>query len=112
PVIFIGTGKFTDCFMVHPNLEVVLVSGSRKSPITILRQWAIILKILLTKRVQSVHVINEQLMLFYWPMLWWKHTVLDVFDSIFLKANIQPESWIWLKSILFAPIDVVLVTDE
>lgn len=112
PVIFIGAGKSKDCFLAHPNLEVVLISGSRKSPITIIRQFVKVLLILLTRRIHSVHVINEQLMLFFWPLLWWKHTVLDVFDSIFLKANIQPEAWIGLKKFVYAPINEVLVTDD
>lgn len=111
-VIFVGVGKKQNCFLSDPNLELVLIDGLRKSPITIIRQFLVVLWILLTRRVHSVHVINEPLLLLFWPFLFFKHTVLDIFDSIFLVRNIHPQRLIWLKKLVYWPCDVVLVTDE
>lgn len=112
PVIFIGVGEASHCFLEHPNLEVILIASARKSPLTIVRQFLLVARVLALREVHSIHIINEQLMLFFWPLLWWKYTVLDVFDSIFLKANIQPEALRWLKRIVYAPINQVIVTDD
>jgi hypothetical protein len=51
-------------------------------------------------------------MIIFWLLLFFKHVVLDVFDSIFLKLNIKPNSLLFLKHIVYAPINKILVTDE
>src|SRR5690606_30128063 len=75
-------------------------------------QFFLVLQLLLTRKINSVHVINEQLMLFFYPLLFFKPTVLDLFDSIFLKKNLPGNKAKILKKIVYAPINKIIVTDN
>ena len=61
-----------------------LIIGTRNHPVTILKQLFVMAK-LLRNNYNSIHIINEQLMIFFYPFLFRKHLVLDLFDSIFLS---------------------------
>lgn len=111
-VYFLGIGKRSDVLHKRDNLHCFFISGSRKSLLTYLRQTLLVIRLLFSKRIDSIHVINEQHMLFFWPLLFFKHTVLDIFDSLFLKLNIKPESLKLLKFIVYAPVNIILVTDD
>jgi hypothetical protein len=61
----------------------------------------------------SIHVINEQLMIFFYPFLFGKKVVLDLFDSFFLMHVDKPgNQWNTIKRLTYAPIHRILVTDE
>jgi hypothetical protein len=77
-----------------------------------LRQFLLLLSILLTRKIKTVHIINEQLMIFFYPIFFFKYTVLDVFDSIFLLWNKSGSKWSFIKRIVYAPVNKILVTDE
>ncbi len=88
-----------------------LVVGKRNHPATILKQFLLVAK-LLRKNYSSIHIINEQLMIFFYPFLFRKHLVLDIFDSIFLTLNKSKNKWRLLKKIIYAPVNIILVTDS
>lgn len=111
-VLFLGVGKSTNSFLKEYCQFQYLIDGPRNHPLTLFKQILIFLRLLLRHRIHSIHVVNEQLMIFFWPFLFFKHTVLDVFDSIFLKWAIPKDKWLLLKRLVYAPCDWVIVTDE
>lgn len=112
-VIFMGVGSNVDkTFIKEFCHQTYLISGKRNHPVTIAKQILLFLKLIFTQRIHSIHIINEQLMVFFWPFLFFKHTVLDIFDSIFLKLKVQPNQLLLFKRLVYLPINKIIVTDE
>jgi hypothetical protein len=112
-VVFVGVESSAEnCFVKLFCKEVFLVKGPRNSPSSLLRMLLTVIQILLTRRISSIHIINEQLMIFFYPLLFFKHTVLDIFDSVFLKMNRPGDSLKLLKWLVYLPVNRILVTDE
>lgn len=111
-VTFIGVGESnTQSYARDYCKYFYLISGKRNKPITILKQLWLVIK-LSFKGYDSVHIINEQLMIFFYPLMFGKHVVLDIFDSIFLMKNKSSNKLFLIKKIIYAPVDVILVTDN
>ena len=111
-VIFFGVGDHSKCYVAPFCKEVILVKGKRNSFPVLSKQVLIFIKLLFTKKIKSIHVINEQLYIFFYLFLFFKHTVLDLFDSIFLRENKSGEKMKWIKRFLYWPANTILVTDE
>lgn len=113
-VYFIGNGS--NCEQnAELNIlckEYKLLQSRRNTFSSILFSYLWIIKYLISGKITSVHVVNEQLMIFYYPLMFFKHSVLDIFDSVFLKYN-KPGNQLWLlKFICYYPINVIIVTDR
>ncbi len=87
-----------------------LIRGKRNRPLTILKQFFLVWRLM--GKTDTVHIINEQLMIFFYPLLFRKHVVLDIFDSLFLRVNKGGKKWQFIKRIIYAPVNKILVTDE
>ena len=111
-VIFFGVGDHSKCYVAPFCKEVILVKGKRNSIPVLAKQVLVFIKLLFTKKIKSIHIINEQLYIFFYPSLFFKHTVLDLFDSIFLRENKSGEKMKWIKRLLYWPANTILVTDE
>jgi|SRR6185312_5347024 len=111
-VIFFGVGDHSKCYVAPFCKEVILIKGKRNSIPVLAKQVLIFIKLLFTKKIKSIHIINEQLYIFFYPFLFFKHTVLDLFDSIFLRENKSGEKMKWIKRLLYWPANKILVTDE
>ncbi len=111
-VIFLGVGEMSNCYVARYCNEVILIKGKRNSAGVLLKQVLNFLKLLFTRKIKSIHVINEQLYVFFYPFLFFKHTVLDLFDSFFLRKNKSGEKLKWLKRFLYWPANKIIVTDE
>ena len=111
-IIFIGVKGEGDCYVRPYCDEIYLINGSRKNPFTIIKQFCTSLYLMIFKRIHSIHIINEQLMVFFYPLLFFKHTVLDLFDSIFLKRNYPGSKLTFLKHVVYAPANIIIVTDD
>lgn len=110
-ITFIGVGQSNNkCFATEYCKYFYLIDGKRNQPATIIKQVWLFIK-LTFKKYDSIHVINEQLMIFFYPFIFGKHVVLDIFDSIFLMQNKSKNKLYWLKRIIYAPVKVILVTD-
>jgi hypothetical protein len=112
-VHFLGiTSNETSCFIRESCASVSLIHGPRNSPATIIRlvwkAWMLFFR----KNISSIHIINEQLMVFFYPLMFLKHSVLDIFDSVFLKWNKPGEKWTLIKWLVYLPVNSILVTDE
>lgn len=112
-VYFLGMAENeSNCFVKPYCAYIWLAKGRRNSPFTLLklvfRAWIL----LFSKNCTSIHIINEQLMVFFYPLLFFRHAVLDLFDSAFLKWN-KPGNQLWLlKWLLYLPVNALIVTDE
>lgn len=111
-VIFFGVGEMANCYVAPYCKEVILVKGKRNSIPVLIKQVLIFIKLLATRKIKSIHIINEQLYIFFYPFLFFKHTVLDLFDSVFLKKNLGGERIKWMKRLLYWPANKIIVTDE
>ncbi|MDB4834953.1 hypothetical protein OAH12_00020 [Cyclobacteriaceae bacterium] len=112
-VTFVGVGG--DDYKV--NLlqyctSVYLVKGKRNTIIVLLKTFCLVFYLRVTLKLSSIHVINEQLMVFFYPLLLGVPVVLDVFDSIFLKIDKPFNKLIFLKRITYFLADTVVVTDS
>ncbi len=111
-ITYVGVGTTnSDSYARHFCKYYYLIIGKRNHPFTILKQFILVTR-LIRHRYNSVHIINEQLMIFFYPLLFRYHLVLDIFDSIFLTLNKGGNKWKFLKRIIYAPVDVILVTDQ
>lgn len=111
-VIFLGVGDHSKCYVAPFCKEVILVQGKRNSIPVLIRQVLIFIKLLFSRKIKSIHVINEEFYLLLYPFLLFKHTVLDLFDSVFLRKNKSGEKMKWIKRLLYWPANTILVTDE
>lgn len=101
------------CYAADCVQGLHFITGNRKSGSTLLRYFFSSARLLLTRRYDSVHIINEPQLLVLWPFLWGqKAVILDIFDSIFLRRNRPGNRWFWLKKLVYAPISRTIVTDE
>ncbi len=111
-IIFIGIGETTNCYVTPYCTKIILVKGRRNSLLVFLKQIFYFVKMLVIKKIKTVHVINEPLYIFFYPFLFFKYTVLDLFDSIFLKKNLTHKRFDWLKKLVYLPANKIIVTDE
>jgi hypothetical protein len=112
-IIFIGVGKVSDKSYAQKYCEKFFLAEARRNSLkAFLLMYAFLLKTLFKNKITSIHIINEQLMVFFYPFLYFKHTVLDVFDSILLKKGIKKNRLNFLKKILYLPINTIIVTDD
>lgn len=111
-VTFVGVGTGNGDSYARQHCKYFhLIIGRRNTAATMVRQ---IFRVMQLKpgSFDSVHIINEQLMVFFYPFLIGRHVVLDIFDSIFLMWNKSRNKWRILKKVVYAPVDVILVTDQ
>lgn len=111
-IIYVGVGYHSPVnFAKEFCSEFYLIQGKRNKPWTVIRHFCLVLKLLLRKRIQSIHIINEQLMVFFYPLMFFKYVVLDLFDSFFLNFNKSGEKWKLIKRIVYLPCNRIIVTD-
>lgn len=110
-IIFLGVGPEDNCYVKKSCSMTVLINGRRNTMMTQIRLVYAFAGIIFKNKIASIHIINEQLLIFFYPFLFGKHVVLDLFDSIFLRWNKPGNRWIMLKKIVYLPVNKILVTD-
>lgn len=112
-VIYLGIGRDETQSFVKPLChEFHLVKGHHKSIATFIRYVGVFLKLYFTRSFGSIHVINEQLLMIFSPLLWWnrRKVVADIFDSIFLRSSSTVirslQNWIYRLP------STIIVTDD
>lgn len=95
------------------SVQQVVIPGRRRGGLTLLR-LAFLVHRLGPGRFDTVHVVNENLLLVLAPLLLaGRNVVLDVFDSMFLKSSRALRLLRWpLQWLAHTLADTVLVTDE
>lgn len=95
------------------GVRQIIIRGRRRDPAALLLLAREVYRLGLAQ-FDSVHVVNENLLLVLSPLLLTaRNLVLDVFDSIFLKNSIAVRMFRWpLQWFVHTLADTVLVTDE
>lgn len=112
-VHFLGVGEMSTIqFAKNHCKHFELVKGKRNHAFTIIKQIKAYLKLDRQYQYQSIHIVNEQLFIFFYFFVSEKHVVLDIFDSYFLRINRANNQFLLLKRMLYGPVAKILVTDE
>ncbi|MFN4144724.1 MAG: hypothetical protein ACK4GN_02790 [Runella sp.] len=112
-IVYLGIGQDdTQAFAKPFCKEWHLVRGHHKSVFTFLKYILKFWQLYFTRRFERVHVINEQLLLIFFPLLWLsrKRLTADIFDSIFLRTGNR-----WVQSLQKAVYRLpqrIIVTDD
>jgi hypothetical protein len=110
-IIFIGIGDENNSYL-KSLCSLHIIKGSRKSLFVYFRYLFLVYKLLFTKKINSIHIINEQLLFLFYPITIFKRTILDLFDSFFLKKNLTSKFFQGLQILFFITTNRVIVTDE
>ncbi len=112
-VYFLGIGDYGEKNYAKTNCKVFyLIEEKRNSAKAILKHIQKYKEWVREYKFDSIHIINEQLMIFFYPFLFNQHVVLDIFDSLFMKKNQPGNKLKTLKKIVYAPVNFLFVTDE
>jgi len=112
-VYYIGIGEYKNISFVQKHCTgFFLIPGKNNSALTIIKQILKAIRILISHKISSIHFINEHSFIFFYPFIWNKYVVLDLFDSIFLTLNKPKNQWSIIKRIIYLPVNKVIVTDE
>ena len=112
-VKFYGIGDIQESFLPKSEkLELRMVSGNRRSVFTIASLVMLIYRDFYGNNERpNIHLINETLVFLLYPILLRSHSVLDLFDSFFLKKNKPNEKWLLIKRLVYFPFSKIIVTD-
>lgn len=111
-IYYLGIGKNKEKAFVKTYCKrFTTVTGHHKSIFSLIRFYLLFLKTFFSRSFSSIHVINEQLLLIFYPFLFWqkKKVVLDIFDSIFLRMNRKLN---FLRNMVYSMPTLILVTDD
>lgn len=113
-VKFFGIGsKKQNLLPEHSKLDLRLVSGNRRNIVTIAKYILLIYRdYIKCKSRPRIHLINETLVPLLYPLLLHSHSVLDLFDSYFLKKSQPGDKLYHLKKIIYGPFNRIIVTDD
>lgn len=89
-IYYLGIGQNEErAFAKSYCTKFWIISGHQRQLSTIIKYYFYFLRYYLSNRYDSIHIINEQLLIAFFPFLWLsrKKIVADIFDSVFLKTN-------------------------
>ena len=112
-IYYLGIGLSEERSFIKPICkEFGLVKGYHKSVFTLIKHYLQFLKFYFSNRFDSIHVVNEQLLLIFFPFLWWskKRVVADIFDSIFLRTS--SKIVLAAQSMVYGLPNKIIVTDN
>jgi hypothetical protein len=112
-IIYCGIGKTQErAFVKDFCAEFHVTQGSHSNPLVFARYYVSALALLLKYKFHSIHIINENLLLLFLPIVWLSkaRVVVDVFDSIFLRLG--PDKYRWLQKLSYGVPASVIVTDD
>ncbi|MBJ2174571.1 hypothetical protein JBL43_10010 [Aureibaculum sp. A20] len=112
-IYFLGVGEYgSNNYAKKYCNEFILIQEKRNSLKAIYKQIKAFLKLKRQYKFNSIHIINEQLMVFFYPWLFKQYVVLDIFDSVFMKKNKPKNQLKLIKKLVYAPINYIFVTDS
>lgn len=112
-IYYLGIGQSEERSFIKPLCkEFGMVKGHHKSVSTLIQYFFKFIKLYFSNRYDSIHVINEQLLLIFFPFLWWskKRVVADIFDSIFLRTSSSLIAA--MQSAVYGLPNSIIVTDD
>jgi hypothetical protein len=112
-IYYLGIGQDeSQAFIKSFCQEFRLVRGHHKSIFTLLKYSLSFIRLFFGHRFEAIHVVNEQLLLIFFPFLWFKKNlvVADIFDSIFLRTSNKVVQA--LQNFTYSMPKRIIVTDE
>ncbi len=112
-IYFLGVGEYSELNYAKKKCKDLLLVQGKKNTIRV--NFQLVYEYIKWNRkykFDNLHIVNEQLMIFFYPLIFRKYVVLDLYDSIFLKLNKPYNKWYIIKKIIYKPIDFIFVTDE
>jgi len=112
-VVYCGIGQSGDKAFVKPYCaEFYVLQGRHNSLLVFAKYYLTVCRVFFKHRYHSIHVINENLLLLFLPLLFFTkaRVVADVFDSIFLRLG--QDNYRWLQKLSYGTPTAVLVTDD
>lgn len=112
-ITYLGIGRNDSQSFVKPFCaQFCLVKGHHKSIPTLFKYFLTFIRLYFPRRYASIHVVNEQLLLIFFPFLWGsrRRVVADIFDSIFLRTESPLVRS--LQSLVYRLPKQIIVTDE
>jgi hypothetical protein len=109
---FIGIGSPEKAFVKKYCKEFHLIQGSRKSLLSWLKIMILVNRLSFRRSYDSMHLINEQLLVLLYPLCFIQYNVVDLFDSFFLKTAHRGLHVELIRWILFLPVNKIIVTDD
>ena len=112
-VYFLGVGELSEkSFIKKYCKRFILVGGTRRSFITNLKLIWACRSLIKRNSFNSIHIVNEPLIILLMPFLGHSYIVLDLFDSLFLRFNLPRERWSQAKKLVYTKPRKILVTDK
>lgn len=109
---FIGIGLDGKTFAKSYCKNFYLINGSRKSLWSWIKLTIKVYQLAISHRYKSMHLINEQLVVLLYPICFFKYSVVDLFDSFFLKTSYRGWYIELMRRLLFTPMNKIIVTDD
>lgn len=112
---YVGMKSMDSTCFVRPYVaNIFMISAGRRSIPGLVRYFFLVMRLLMMNRYQSIHVINEPLLILCYPLLFLSRAnlVLDLFDSYFLRISRSGDRYLLLKRIVYGVADKLIVTDE
>jgi hypothetical protein len=112
-IYYIGIGTQLDkAFAKDYCKSFNVIEGHHSNKIDLIKYFFLFIKIFFSRRYHTIHVINEQNYLIFFPFLFFhNHVILDIFDSMFLKKK-ESSFKNTLRNIIYAQVKHIIVTDN
>jgi glycosyltransferase involved in cell wall biosynthesis len=91
---------------------VYLVDGSPRSLISLIKFIKIILFSLSKYKTASIHIVDEEILIFLYFFLWGREVVLDIFDSLWLRYDKIGRFFKIIKILFYYLPNKIIVTDQ
>jgi len=114
-ITFIGIGLNDKNAFVKDNCtKFIMLNGDRRKLIMWFKLTLKVYQLIFfsKSKFNSIHIINEPTLFLIYPVYFLKHTVLDLFDSMFLKTSKKGIVINLLQKFLYLPINIIIVTDQ
>jgi hypothetical protein len=109
---FIGLGLVVDLDYIPNNVKSYKINFNHKSIFGIMLLNLYIIFARLWFGIKNVYIVDEQCYFVTWPTLLGMKKILDIFDSFFLKINMQSNKLMFAKKIIYGSVDMLIITDK
>lgn len=112
-LLFIGiTSRRIDNIVAKYAFKIKRIPFSHKNIFAYIFLNFLLIQTKVFYKIKKMHVVDEQVWIFLFHNFLIYDTVLDIYDSYFLKLNLQGEKAQIVKSIVYGTVKKIIVTDK
>jgi len=111
-VFFLGLGLVAESDYIPDSVKSFKIDHKHKSIVGILLLNIYIIYLRLRFGIKNAYIVDEQCYFVTWVSLLGMNKIIDIFDSIFLKINMESEKLFIIKNIIYNSVDMLILTDE